>query len=126
MVKNMKSSPILATLVLAALGMMTLSSCRYDMQDQPKYKPFRGSELFTDSLSSRSLVEGVVARGYLREDKELYTGKGSMTSSSVDSTGKIVAGGSEVTAFPFPITREILDRGQERFGIYCAPCHSAL
>ncbi len=49
-----------------------MQSCRQDMQDQPKYLPYRGSEIFADSLSSRLLVEGTVPRGYLREDSELY------------------------------------------------------
>src|SRR3954470_5216945 len=55
--------------------MVALSACRYDMQDQPKYLAYRGSETFADSLSSRSLVEGTVPRGYLREDAAMYTGK---------------------------------------------------
>lgn len=110
------------------LLMALASSCRYDMQDQPKYLAFRGSEIFADSLSSRPLVEGTIARGYLREDAELYTGKypaGHTAPSTVKTPGDSGAAvnTTEVNEFPFPITRQILDRGEERFNIYCSPCH---
>lgn len=123
------------------LLLMALQSCRQDMQDQPKYLPYRGSESFADSLSSRPLVEGTVPRGYLREDQALYTGKsgtavtplnskdsGGVKSSAGTSvsTQPASAAGNDVNEFPFPITREILDRGQERFNIYCSPCHGVL
>src|SRR4051812_13942136 len=126
MVKQMKTSALLFVLSLTALA-----SCRYDMQDQPKYLAYRGSESFADSLSSRTLVEGTVPRGYLREDAEMFTGKlaNGATATTVsasapgDSSGaKTSASTSEVNTFPFPITREILDRGEERFNIYCSPC----
>src|SRR5215213_2832954 len=58
------------------------SGCRYDMQDQPKMKPFRGTSFFGDGLSSRQPIEGTVARGFLRTDKEFYTGKKSSASAS--------------------------------------------
>ncbi|MDP4199591.1 MAG: cytochrome c [Bacteroidota bacterium] len=105
----------------------TLISCRQDMQDQPKYKAFRGSEIFPDSLSSRNLVQGTVARGYLREDEAYYTGK--TAASSTPATAKDTGAKSQmamVNEFPFPITREILDHGQERFNIFCSPCHGVL
>ncbi|MCU1267092.1 MAG: quinol:cytochrome c oxidoreductase monoheme cytochrome subunit [Acidobacteria bacterium] len=115
------------------------------MQDQPKAKPFRSSSFFKDGLSSRQPVEGTIARGWLREDKELYTGKKTTTSpsaaapltSAIAPTGPTAttpnanASPSQVAAaypddvekFPFPITEEILNRGQERFQIYCSVCH---
>ena len=49
--------------------------CRYDMQDQPRYKAYKESDFFTDKRASRNLPEGTVPRGYLREDKAFYTGK---------------------------------------------------
>lgn len=95
--------------VLAVAGMLT--GCRQDMQDQPKYIPLRPSSFFADGRSERPLVEGTVARGHLDADTAFYTGK-------VD--GKLV------DAFPFPITRDVLNRGQERFNIYCSPCHDRM
>src|ERR687884_74890 len=53
-----------------------LPACRMDMQDQPKYKVYRASRSFEDGLSSRPLVAGTIPRGYLREDRLYYTGKG--------------------------------------------------
>src|SRR5689334_7993519 len=61
-------------LCLAAMAFLS-AACRQDMHDQPKYKPLRESPLFRDERSARPLVEGVVARGFLREDSEYYTGK---------------------------------------------------
>ena len=88
-----------------------LTGCRQDMQDQPKYIPLRPSTFFDDGRSERPLVEGTVARGHLDADTEFYTGK-------ID--------GKPVDAFPFAITREVLDRGQQRYNIYCSPCHDRL
>jgi hypothetical protein len=78
------------------------------MHDQPKYEPLEASTVFADRLSARPLVEGTVARGQLNEDEHFYTGK-------ID--------GVPVDTFPYPITREIVDRGQERYDVFCAPCH---
>lgn len=88
-----------------------LTSCRQDMQDQPKYIALRPSSFFADGRSARPLVEGSVARGHLQADTVFYTGK---------------VGDKPVDAFPFPVTRDVLDRGQERFNIYCSPCHDRL
>ena len=94
-------------LILATL----LAGCRQDMQDQPKYIPLRPSTFFADSRSERPLVEGTVARGHLYADTAFYTGS---------------VAGKPVEAFPFAITRDVLDRGQQRFNIYCSPCHDRL
>ncbi len=88
-----------------------LCGCRQDMHNQPRYKPFAGTNFFGDGRSERPVVEGTVARGQLRIDKARYTGK-------VDD--------KEVETFPFPISRQDLLRGQERFNIYCSPCHSRI
>ncbi len=110
-----------------------LAACRRDMHDQPKYKPYRPSPFFEDGLSSRPLVEGTVPRGYLREDMHLYAGK---TKATQPPSAKAVSGreakprvkgqgsvSDEVDTFPFPVTRAVLNRGQERFNIYCSTCH---
>lgn len=78
------------------------------MHDQPRYKPYRGSDFFGDARSARPLVEGTIARGQLREDAHLYTGK---------------VNGVLADTFPFPVTAETLARGRQRFEIFCAPCH---
>lgn len=78
------------------------------MHDQPKYEPLEPAVLFTDGQSARQPVEGTVARGQLNED-ELFT------------TGK--SGGALSNEFPYAVTREMVDRGQERYDIFCAPCH---
>jgi len=96
---------------VAALAVSTVG-CRQDMQDQPKYIPLRPSEFFSDGRSERPLVEDSVARGHLNDDAALYTGKG--------------PDGKFLDTFPFPVTRAVLDRGQERFNIYCSPCHGRL
>lgn len=117
----------LSILILALAASTMMVSCRQDMQDQPKYLAYRGSETFGDSLSSRMPVEGTVARGYLREDEAYYTGKmagGVSAAASTDTSKK--SAGNEVNEFPFPITHEIMDRGQERYNIYCSPCHGVL
>ena len=78
------------------------------MHDQPKYVPLRESAFFGDARSARPIVPGPVARGRLHDDTLLYTGK---------------VGGADADVFPFPITGATLARGQERFNIYCSPCH---
>ena len=106
---NLSAPACLAPGILCLAVLLT--SCRQDMQDQPKYIPLRPSTFFADGRSERPLVDGTVARGHLEADTAFYTGK-------ID--GKVV------DAFPIPITREVLDRGQQRFNIYCSPCHDRL
>src|SRR5437773_852586 len=65
---------VLVLLLTAHCSLLTVS-CRRDMQDQPKMKPYRSSTFFVDGLSTRPPVEGTVARGFLKEDTEFFTGK---------------------------------------------------
>jgi mono/diheme cytochrome c family protein len=102
-------SRLLASALFAAL-LLALPGCRLDMHTQPKYKPLARTDFFGDGRSARSPVEGTVARGQLRLDEQLYTGK---------------VTGQPVTTFPFSMTRQDLERGRERFNIYCAPCHDS-
>lgn len=81
------------------------------MHDNPRADPLEASRVFADGSASRPLVEGTVPRGFLRDDDLLYTGK---------------SGGQAATEFPFAVTRATLDRGQERYNIFCAPCHSEI
>ena len=95
----------LALVVLAT----ALAGCHRDMRDQPRYEALEASDFFGDGQSARQPVAGTVARGQLQEDEAFYTGK---------SQGELVV------EPPLEITREVLLRGQERFTIYCAPCHA--
>ncbi len=101
-----------ASVGLAAL--LLIASCRQDMQDQPRMDPQRGSDFFADHRGARPQVLDTVARGQLHEDSYFYTG--------------VVHGPNgykeEQNLLPFPVTMEVLKRGQERFNIYCTPCHS--
>jgi mono/diheme cytochrome c family protein len=81
------------------------------MHDQPRFKPLAKSDFYADLRSSRAPVEGTVARGQLHEDTYFYTGK---------------VGDNPGDYMPFPVTEEVLQRGRERFDIYCTPCHSRL
>jgi mono/diheme cytochrome c family protein len=89
-------------------SVLLFSGCRQDMHDQPKYVPLRQSAFFGDERSARPLVQGTVARGHLRDDSLLYTGK---------------INGADATVFPFTVDANVMARGQERFNIYCSPCH---
>ena len=94
------------------LGMGVLlfaAGCRQDMQNQPRMFPQRGTTLFADGRSVRPQVEHTVARGQLYEDEYFYTG---------------LMNGKEADMMPFPATMTVLARGQERFNVYCTPCHS--
>jgi mono/diheme cytochrome c family protein len=87
---------------------LVLASCQQQMADQPRHKPLAKSGFFSDGRSARPPVEGAVARGRLEADEHFYTGK---------------VGGKDAGAFPIRVTRQTLRRGQERYNIYCAPCH---
>jgi hypothetical protein len=91
-------------LVLVAIT----AGCRLDMHVQPYYRPMAKSDFFADDRSARLPVEGTVARGDLREDTYFYTGK---------------IGNALGDYMPFPVAKEVLDRGRERYNIYCTPCH---
>lgn len=99
------------SLTALSLALVTLAGCRQDMHNQPKYRPLRESDFFADRRSARPVVDGTVSRGDLQQDSYYYTGK---------------VNGLPGNEMPMPVTRELLDRGEERYNIYCAPCHSKL
>ena len=110
-------APMLIGRLSAAAGLAALlfvAGCRQDMQDQPKVIAQRGSEMFADHRGARPQVANTVARGQLHEDGYFYTG--------------VVQGADgyreEKNEVPFPVTLDVLKRGQERFNVYCTPCHS--
>jgi mono/diheme cytochrome c family protein len=97
---------------LLGLGLLLiLAGCRQEMYDQSRVRPLAQSDFYSDLRTARPQVEGTVARGQLHEDTYFYTGK---------------IGANPGDYMPFPVTEEVLARGQERFNIYCAPCHSRL
>jgi mono/diheme cytochrome c family protein len=99
----------LKVLGLALAAAVSASACRQDMHDAAKYEPLEKSAFFADGRASRDLVPRTIARGKLKEDTVLHTGR--------DANGL-------AETFPFPVTAGVLARGQERFNIYCSPCHS--
>ncbi len=104
--------PILTLLVpVMGLAILALSAgCRQDMRDQSRYEPLEHSNFFADGQASRLPVENTIARGQLRIDTHMFEG---------------TLNGEQVETFPMPLTEALLNRGQERFQIYCTPCHDA-
>lgn len=114
------------------IGLMLISvGCRYDMQDQPRYKAFKKSEFFSDDKAMRDLPEGTVARGFLRENKAFYTGKKETVGTvapaetTIDATGNTLVASfpDAIEEFPLPVTKELLDRGEQRYKVFCIVCH---
>lgn len=92
-------------------SVLLLSACRQDMHDQPRYKPLAYTTFFGDGRSARPTIDDTVARGQLHLDAARYTGK---------------VNGKDVDYIPIQITKADVLRGQERFNIYCSPCHGRL
>lgn len=99
-----------SSVLRAAAGALVLlaTGCRQDMHDQPKYQPLEASSFFADGRASRPRIPGTVARGRRDDDALLVSGKLDGTLSEV---------------FPAPVTKAVLDRGHQRFDVYCSPCH---
>lgn len=114
---RLKPQSKLAGQLFAFAGMAALflvAGCRQDMHNEPKMFPQRGTSFFADHRGARPQVVNTVARGQLHEDSYFYTGL------VQDANGYR----REQDLMPFPVTMEVLERGQERFNIYCTPCHS--
>lgn len=108
------------------------SACRQDMHNQPKYEPLEPIEpigTITDGRASRPLVEGTVARGSLNDDPLLLASRAGAAPVNSNAGGQAMAAGQGQTGqgfsntFPFPVTKEVMDRGEERYNIYCSVCH---
>jgi len=101
----MKNKPSL--FAIAALCALSFAGCnntlRQDMANQPRQNPLSPSDFFADGRSERPAVENTVVRGSIQDDSLLVP--------------------KESNAFPLPLTVELLQRGQQRYGIYCTPCH---
>jgi len=85
--------------------------CRQKMSYQPRYDPLEPSDFFADHMAARPRIAGTVARGELSTNPFMDTGK---------------IGGADGDGFPMPVTPQVLDRGEERFNIYCSPCHGRM
>jgi mono/diheme cytochrome c family protein len=106
----MRSRPHIAlAIAVAALSLGAGTACRQDMHDAPRYDTLEKSDFFADQRTARPLIDGTVARGQLRADDAFYTGKN---------------GALLVAELPMPVTKQLLTRGQDRFNVYCSPCHS--
>jgi cytochrome c553 len=100
-----------AKIVAVSAAAIMLTACRNDMHNQPRYKPLAATDFFGDGRSARPTIEDTVARGQLRLDPAHYTGK---------------MNGKDIDYIPIVITKADVERGQERFNIYCSPCHGRL
>lgn len=90
--------------LLSGIGMAGCGySLRQDMANQPRQNPLSPSNVFPDGRSERPLMENTVARGEIANDAFLVP--------------------KDSNAFPLPLTPKLLQRGQERFEIFCSPCH---
>jgi hypothetical protein len=105
----MRAIPVLA---LAAASLLSVGCSRLDMQDQPKFKAQGTNDFFVDARDGRPELDGTIARGQLNEDAAYYEGK--------DATGK------DIDAFPLAVDKTFLERGRQRYDIYCSPCHGRL
>ena len=107
----MLSTRSLMGATLVAVSMLLATGCRQDMHDQPRFEALEASDFFEDGRSARPYVNGTIARGALRENEHLYLG---------------LVNGEIANTVPFPVTREVLEKGHERFDIFCTPCHGQL
>ncbi len=103
------AAPLALALVLLCGGL--LAGCTHEMVDQPHFKPLAAAPLLPHGQEAQPLVPGTIARGHWEQDTPFYTG---------------MQNGVPVTTLPVPLTAQLLQRGQQRFDIYCTPCHSLL
>lgn len=99
-----------------AAALLLLAGCRSEMYEQPRYEPLEPSSFFEDGSSSRPMVAGTVPREDARgappagaDEDVFYTGWRK---------------GKPAEEVPFPVDRALLERGRERYNIYCIPCHA--
>lgn len=108
-----RTAPFLLTAaVLLASGCKPLFDIRKAMYDQPKYEALEVSDFFGDRRSARPLIEGTVAQGQARLDDHLFLGLEEIDDEML-----------QARSYPFEITAADLERGRERFNIYCSVCH---
>jgi mono/diheme cytochrome c family protein len=91
---------------VAMAALAALAGCKQQMAVQPSYKPLSASDYFVDGQSARQPVDGTLAQGRAELD-DLYVAK-------------------NATAFPLPLTADLVARGQQRYNIFCTPCHGQI
>ncbi len=118
-----------ALCLLPSAFCLLATGCRRDMQDQPKVIAYRGNSFYKDGAGSRPLVEGTVPRGQLREDRAFFFGK-KLSAGDLNKEQSATIGNNQTTAYaddvdtiPMTISATELNRGQERYNIYCSVCH---
>ncbi len=121
----------LAAIAICLFSVALSAGCRYDMQDQPRYKPYKESDFFGDGKSMQKSPDGTVPRGKLQENKALYTGKkadadpNAVVETFTDANGNTIVSSfpNDITELPIPLTKELLDRGEQRYRVFCIVCH---
>jgi mono/diheme cytochrome c family protein len=131
-----------------ALSLLLPLGCQQEMGRQPYYRPLEKSTFYADGRSARPLVPGTVAQGQFQGDQLLFTGKNTADTSRAwaDQAGALVGFGANgpwsaalaapallenvaiteyASVFPFPVNAEVLERGQQRFTIFCSVCHDS-
>lgn len=103
---NAKALPLLTL----SAALLVSAGCRQNMHNQRKIEPYEANPFFADGQGSRPLPAGTVARGELREGSA-YTGLDPATT-------------LPIAELPMPVTPGLIRRGQERYDIFCSPCHS--
>ncbi|MBV8073554.1 MAG: cytochrome c [Acidobacteriaceae bacterium] len=97
--------------VLVVVACAITIGCRHDMQDQPKYKPLGQNRFWADGRDSRPIPAGTIAVDELNADDPTHTGQ---------------ANGAFLDTIPLPVNMSLLERGRDRFDIFCSPCHGWL
>jgi mono/diheme cytochrome c family protein len=125
-----------------ALALTLLAGCQQKMADQPSYHPLEASTFFADGRSARPAIRGTVARGHLQTDRALFTGRLSGQRRSAvkppppnpetePAAQQLVAAEAQenddfIDYIPLAVSQEFVERGRERYMIFCVVCHDAL
>ena len=103
--------PRTAAVIIAIVCVVLSASCRRDMQDQPKYKPLQKSDFFADGRSARPVPANTIAWDELNDNDPEHTGE---------------SNGAFLETIPITVNEALLRRGQDRFDIFCSPCHGRI
>jgi mono/diheme cytochrome c family protein len=122
------------------MACLALAGCRQEMAEQPSFRPLQANNFFDDGRASRPLEPGVIPRGHLRADEQLSSGARPQFNQALEAASQVARGAMPVAAqvgaaasrnpralyydtFPLEMTREVLERGRQRFNIFCSVCH---